>query len=257
MNLASLGVRLAPVLAVFFGLCVLGGLVAIRIARQRARNTGFGFVRERALYRARRWMIGTGLLALLGGASVGLWAMAVYRPHVLPTPVPTATLAPIPSPTPRPPTLTPTATAIPTATPTTTATVVPAVAGRPSSLRRTQGVETTAPGFGARLVELTMAAGERENGPVNPTTVFAPGTKRVYAFLLFERMSDGVSWTHKWYGEVDGQMREIWGKTEAWSREYSHGRIWRYFDCSVGKYELRIYVGDELQQTVSFVVQGG
>ena len=125
MNLSYLGVRFAPVLALVFGLCVLGGLVAIRIARQRARTTGFGFVRERSLYMARRWMIGTGLLALLGGASVGLWAVAVYRPQTLPTPVPTPTSTLIPSPTPRPPTATPTSTATPTATPAATATAVP------------------------------------------------------------------------------------------------------------------------------------
>jgi hypothetical protein len=115
---------------------------------------------------------------------------------------------------------------------------------------------TVTPASEAVLVELTMAAGERENMPVSPTTTFAPGTRRVYAFLLFDGMAKGVSWTHAWYGEIDGQMKEIWGKTESWSREYSRGRIWRYFDCGVGKFELRVYIGDQLQQAVPFVVQG-
>jgi hypothetical protein len=256
-----LGLRFAPALALFFGLCVVGGLVAIRTARQRARNTGFGFVREQSLYKARRWMLGTGLLALLGMASVGLWAMAVYRPHALPTPVPTATMTLIPSPTPRPPTSTPTqtptptSTALPSVTPTRTAATTPTDTDLPAVLRRSQSTGAT-PEPGAHLVEATMAAGQRENMPVDPTTVFPRGTRRVYAFLLFDGMSRGVPWTHVWYGEVDGEMREIWGKTESWSREYSRGQIWRYFDCGVGKFELRIYVSERLQQTVPFVVKG-
>ena len=102
-----------------------------------------------------------------------------------------------------------------------------------------------------------MAAGQQENRPVDPTTVFVQGTRRVYAFLLFDGMSDGVPWTHVWYGEVNGEMQEIWGKTESWSREYSRGQIWRYFDCGVGRFELRVYVGERLQQTIPFVVRGG
>jgi hypothetical protein len=133
---------------------------------------------------------------------------------------------------------------------------MPTDAELPVVLRRTQAVAGT-PAPEAHLVEVTMAADQQENRPVDPTTVFVKGTRRVYAFLLFDGMSGGVPWTHVWYGEVDGEMREIWGKTESWSREYSHGQIWRYFDCGVGKFELRIYVGEQLQQTVPFVVQGG
>jgi len=256
MNLPHLGARFAPTLALIFGLCVLGGLVAIRVARQRARTTRFGFVRERALYRARRWMVGTGLLALLGGASAALWAVAVHHPEVLPTPIPTATSTLIPSPTPRPPTATPTWTPTVTATPTATATAAPIDAELPTVLRQSRAIEM-ATSDSASLVEVTMAAGERGNKPVNPTSVFASGTRRVYAFLLFDGMSEGVPWTHAWYGEVDGEMREIWGRTESWSRDYSRGQVWRYFDCGVGRFELRVYVGRQLQRTVPFVVQGG
>jgi hypothetical protein len=252
VNLPELAARFAPMLAGIFGLCVVGGLVAIYLARRRARTTGFGFVRERALYAARRWMIGTSLLVLLSGASVGLWAMAVYRPEVLPTPMPTATLTLIPSPTPRPPTSTPTLTLVPTITPSATPASTQAT---PASAELPTAVGT--PGTGSALIAVTLAAGEKENMPVGPTTVFVPGTKRVYAFMLFDGMSQGVEWTHVWYGEMDGQMTRIWGKTEQWSREYSHGQIWRYFDTGVGKFELRVYVGDELQRTVPFWVQGG
>jgi hypothetical protein len=261
VNLPRLGVRFAPVLALFFGLCVLGGLIAIRAARRRARSSGFGFVRERALYQARRLMLGTGLLALLSGASIGLWAMAVYRPQALPTPVPTATSTLIPSPTPRPPTstptVTPTSTVSPTPLPSATSTATPTDVALPGVLRKSPLAGAATPGADALLVEVTMAVGEEDNRPVDPTSVFARGTRRVYAFLLFDGMGDSVPWTHVWYGEVDGQMREIWGKTELWSYEYSRGRIWRYFDCGIGKHELHIYVGKQLQQKVPFEVKGG
>jgi hypothetical protein len=263
VNLPLLGVRLGPILVVFFGVCVIAGLLAIRAARRRARTTGFGVIREQALYAARRWMLGTALLALLGGASAGLWAMAVHNPQALPTPIPTATPTMIPSPTPRPPTATLTLTPLPTATPTSTplppatGTPTPTNAKLPDTLRRLPSIDAATPGVHASLVELTMAAGEEDNRPIQPTTVFTKGTKRVYAFMLFDGMADRVAWSHVWYGEVDGQMREIWGKTELWDYEYSYGRIWRYFDCGVGNFELHIYVGKDLQRKVPFVVQGG
>ena len=75
--------------------------------------------------------------------------------------------------------------------------------------------------------------------------------------LLTETSSDAVIELVSQSIDRYGKMQEIWGKTESWSREYSRGRIWRYFDCGVGKFELRIYVGERLQQTVPFVVQGG
>jgi hypothetical protein len=126
----------------------------------------------------------------------------------------------------------------------------------PAALRRPQPGEAATPGSDALLIELTLAAGEEGNEPVHPTMVFARGTKRVYAFMFFDGMGERVPWTHVWYREVDGQMQEVWGRTELWSYEYSRGRIWRYFDCDVGNYELRVYVGGRLQQTVPFVVQG-
>jgi hypothetical protein len=205
-------------------------------------------------------MLGTVLLSLLAGASIWLWAMAVYRPEALPTPVPTATPTLIPSPTPRPPTatptITPTATATPSATPTATAMANAVDVTLPAALRGS-GDLGTKPGENSTLIEVTMAAGERGNRPIDPTTVFARGTKRVYAFMLFDGMADGVPWSHVWYGQVDGEMQEIWGRTELWSYEYSRGQIWRYFDCGIGRFELHVYVGDQLQQKVPFVVLGG
>lgn len=257
MNLPRLGVRLAPALALFFGLCVVGGLVAMRIARRRARTTGFGVVRERALYTARRWMVATGLLALLGGASVGLWATAVYHPEVLPTPAPTATSTLIPSPTPRPPTATPTLIPTPTSTPVAARRQVPTPEIGRSMPKPLLSSDAATPGPNAALVDWVLAAGQVDNEPVRPANHFPEGTSRVYAFLTFEGMAPHVPWSHVWYVDVDGQLREVWRGTELWPYEYANGRRWRYLNCRAGRYELHVYVGQELQQKLSFVVKGG
>jgi hypothetical protein len=261
VNLVRLGVQFAPVLAVVFGLCVLGGLAAIRFARRRARKTGFGVVRERAIYTARRWMLRTAMLALLAGASVWLWVVAVYNPEVLPTPVPTPTSTLIPSPTPRPPTATPTVASTPAHTLVPTATSTPDVLVTPDD-RRSSTVSvlpagTVEPGPDASVVEVVLAAGQAANEPVRPASRFPQGTKRVYAFMTFEGMAPGVPWSHVWYVEVGGQMQELWRETSSWPYAYATGRQWRYLNCRAGRYELQVYVGDQLQQTVSFLVEGG
>jgi hypothetical protein len=147
-------------------------------------------------------------------------------------------------------------TATPGATPTATATPAAAFLDgeSPAALRSLPGAVT--PSADALLLSVTMAAGERNSRPVDPTTVFAEGTKRVYAFMLFDGMAQGVPWTHVWYREVDGELQEAWGRSELWSYDYSYGQIWRYFDCGPGKHELHVYVGDQLQKRVPFVVGG-
>ena len=114
-----------------------------------------------------------------------------------------------------------------------------------------------APGPDAALVDLVLAAGEQGNEPVGPAERFPANVGRVYAFFTFEGMSRNAPWTHVWYGEVDGQMTELWGQVELWAYDASRGRTWRYFNCRPGRYELHVYVGRELRQRTSFVIGGG
>jgi hypothetical protein len=116
---------------------------------------------------------------------------------------------------------------------------------------------TVAPGSDVVLVEVVLAAGQAANEPVRPASYFPQGTNRVYAFMTFDGMARGVPWSHVWYVEVDGQMRELWRGTSSWPYECAAGRQWRYLNCRAGHYELHVYVGDRLLQTVSFVVEGG
>jgi hypothetical protein len=112
------------------------------------------------------------------------------------------------------------------------------------------------PGPDAALVDLVLAAGERDDEPVGPTARLPKGTQRVYAFFTFDGMDRGVPWVHIWYGETEGQMVEVWSQVEVWPYDDARGRTWRYFNCRSGRYELHIYVGQRLQQKVPFVVAG-
>jgi hypothetical protein len=256
MDWQTMGVRLAPILTLAFGLgaalCVFG----VYRMRRTSRSTSFGYVREQSLVRAKRLTILAIVLFVFVGASGALWGVAARRPELLPTPIPTATPTFIPSPTARPPTPTFTPTSTPTVTPTPTEPPASSDAQLPSALRMPFPTQAVTPGPDAALVELVLAAGERDSQPVNPTSHFPKGTDRVYAFLTLDGMARNVPWTHAWYGEVDGQMVELWSRVELWPYDTARGYGWRFFNCQSGRYELRIYIGRRLQQEVPFTVGG-
>jgi hypothetical protein len=112
------------------------------------------------------------------------------------------------------------------------------------------------PGPDAALVDLVLAAGQEGNQPVGQTTRFPKGTERVYAFFDFDGMSRDVPWVHVWYGQVDGQMVELWSQVELWAYDAAQGQTWRYFRCRAGPYELHVYIDHRFQQKVSFYVEG-
>ncbi len=257
MDWPAIAVRLAPILTVAFGMGGLAMIPAIYRARRRGRTAQFSVVRERFGYRAGRLGILAVIMLLMAIASAGLWSVSVWHPEALPTAVPTATSTLIPSPTPRTPTVTPSPTPTATVTPTATATPIPPDAELPSVLRIPIPAPVATPGPGAALVDLVLAAGERGNEPVDVAARFPVGTERVYAFFTFDGMSRNVPWTHAWYGEVDGRVAELWSQVERWPYDTPRGRAWRYFNCRAGRYELHIYVGRQLQQRISFVVEGG
>jgi hypothetical protein len=104
------------------------------------------------------------------------------------------------------------------------------------------------------LVDVVLAAGVEENQPVGPALSFPAGTDRVYAFLTLEGMSRGVPVTYVWYAEVGGEMTEAWGRVELWPYDAPGGVMWRYLSARDGRYELRVYIGQELRQRVPFTV---
>jgi hypothetical protein len=258
MDWQAMGLRLAPLLTALFGVGAIISVVTLYQMRRTARSTSFGYVREQSASWAKRLLILSVVLVILSGASGALWIISARQPDLLPAPLPTATSTLLPTPTPRTPTVTFTPTGTPTAAPTPTATPTPdpADASVPSVMRTPLPALAATPGADASLVDVQLAASERDNQPVNPGTRFPSGTERVYAFLTLDGMARNVPWAHVWYGEVDGQMREVWAVRELWPYDSPRGFTWRYLNCRDGRYELHIYIGGKLQHKVPFAVGG-
>jgi len=108
---------------------------------------------------------------------------------------------------------------------------------------------------GAAFGEITFGRGITEDKqPLEPGTVFAASPQPVYAFFEYRGMANGTAWTFVWLR--DGE--EMWRETWEWSWG-SYGRTWLFYTppggYTPGNYEVRLYIGDELQQTGTFVVR--
>jgi len=115
------------------------------------------------------------------------------------------------------------------------------------------GAETPLPG--ATFGEITLARGVTDgNEPKDPGTVFPTSVSRLYAFFDYQNLSDGVLWTQVWYREG----KEIGSESNLWEWG-SYGTAWIFLKptggYSRGKYEVKLYIGDELKQTATFTVR--
>jgi len=254
MDWQTMGEQLAPILTGAFGLGIVAAVAFLVQMRRRARSTSFGYVREQSENRGKRLVILLALLGVLGAASGAWWGISARNPGLLPTPAPTPTLTVVPSPTPREPTPTFTPTSTPTITPTPTRTPIPPDAHLPSALRTPFPDQAVEPGAEAALVDLYLALDEEGNQLAGSEIRFPSGTERVYAFLTFEGMAFDAPWVHVWYAVVDGELVEVWSSVELWPFRDPTGYVWRYLNCEDGQYELHIYIGHQLQQTIPFTV---
>lgn len=79
--------------------------------------------------------------------------------------------------------------------------------------------------------------------PVNPSTTFPAGIERIYLFVTFENMTQGVLWRRELY--QDGQLVD--GSSYLWGLPTS-GRTSFFFGSDTGfgpgSYEVRLYLGD-------------
>ena len=171
-----------------------------------------------------------------------------------PTPdTPTPTLTPIIAPTLRPtrtPTTTPTRR--PTATPPFIPTPTPAISPPESAL--TPLPSAVPAGEEAHITIVTLAADQDEDGqPVDPGAEFPPGDHRVYLFISYEGMANGVAWTFAVYRaeEFLDSSTQLW----EWGAE---GRTYLYYKppggYEPGIYEMRVFVEDRLQGVAQFVI---
>lgn len=79
--------------------------------------------------------------------------------------------------------------------------------------------------------------------PVNPRTSFVAGTIRVYFFVEFEAMTQGVKWTRALYrnGELIDGSNYRWGLEENGTSYFFFGNDSGF---EPGLYEIRLFIGD-------------
>jgi len=228
------------------------GLTVFQLVK--ARRAPYYVMRRDALAQAKRWM----LAALVAQAlAVVLLFVILYLTALVPTSVaaPTVTLTSVP---------TPTSTLRPTRTPTTAPTRRP-TATPPFIPTPTQAIPLPEPalsplpsavpaGEDARIAIITLAAGLDDGGqPVDPGAEFPPGDHRVYLFVSYEGLADGVAWTFAVYHE--GEFLD--GTTQLW--EWGEQGT-TYFDYKPpqgyepGVYEMRLFIEDRAQAVAQFVI---
>jgi hypothetical protein len=91
--------------------------------------------------------------------------------------------------------------------------------------------------------------------PLNPRTTFDAGIKRVYLFIVFENMAQGVMWTRSLYrdGELVESGSYLWGLNTDGTNYFFFGNETGF---EPGSYEVRLFIGDASTpaSTVTFVV---
>jgi hypothetical protein len=224
----------------------------------KSRQAPYYAMRADALKRARRWMLVMLVMLILGidllvvpPRLTTIWPSSQESTSEETTPPPTAT-AMIGST--RRPTRTPTST--PTRRPTATAPFIPTPT---SALPLPEPALTPLPnavpaGEDAHITIITLAADRDQAGePVDPGEEFPPGDHRVYLFVTYEGMANGVTWTFAIYreGEYLDSTTQLW----EWGAD---GRTYLYYKppggYEAGRYEMRVFIQDRLQGVAQFAI---
>jgi hypothetical protein len=89
--------------------------------------------------------------------------------------------------------------------------------------------------------------------PVNASLEFAAGIPRIYVWLEYQNMADGVSWSRVLLR--NGSL--LISETELWERG-TEGVAYYFFDApngwAAGSYELQLYIGDKLASPKAFSI---
>jgi hypothetical protein len=178
-----------------------------------------------------------------------------FTPTSSTTPTPTYTITATATrltETPRPsatvePSATLTATSIPSMTFTATATFE-------SVLVLTPALSQQQPRSGATIEIMAAAASiSPDELPVDPTQQFPAGVQRIYLFIDFQRMDDGVSWSRVLFRDgvpIQGQSY-LWSLGEEGSSYFFFGSDEGY---PPGEYEVRLFLSDTAVSQFKFSV---
>ncbi|MBE9472778.1 MAG: hypothetical protein IMY75_11805 [Chloroflexi bacterium] len=240
------------VYALLIASAIPAGLVVSQLIK--ARRAPYYVMRRDALRRATRWMLA---MLVLQALAVALLVVPPRLASILstPTPAPTATptCTPRPTSTPRPtrtPTVTPTRR--PTATPPLIPTHTPAVP--PPDVALTPLPSAVPAREDALITFITLAADlDASDQPVDMGTEFPPGDHRVYLFVSYESMANGVAWTLAIYreGEFLDETTQLW----EWGEQ---GQTYFYYKppegYEPGAYEMHVFIETRLQGVAQFVI---
>jgi hypothetical protein len=180
--------------------------------------------------------------------------MATLTPTPTETPVPTATDTPIPTDT-----STPTATVTPSLTPTPTLTLTPTNTPTPTATYETAlhlyepfGARAAAENAVVRVVSADVSVSQNST-PLEPRVEFPTGTTRIYLFISYRNMANGVAWSRVLYR--DGAALQ--GSTLLWSMG-AEGSSYFFFGSDegypAGDYRVELTLGDETSSTFEFRV---
>lgn len=128
-----------------------------------------------------------------------------------------------------------------TETPAFTPTVTPFPTFTPQVLPATSSV-TPHPDAVLRIAALSDQI-DASLRPVNPRTTFAAGTRRIFFFVEFSAMTDGVLWRRAIYkdGELFDDNTYLWGLSASGTGHFFFGQDSGF---EPGDYEIRLFIGE-------------
>jgi hypothetical protein len=227
-------------------------LIPVALAVQqflKSRSGKYYVMRQNAHQRFVRWLF---VALVMGALAVVLLVAAPQLSLIGPASTFTPTVAVSPSPRPtRTPTCTPTRrpTATPPFIPTPTPSPLPPTP-TPSPLPPTPTRED------ARITFVTLAADKDENGrPVDPGTEFPPGDHRVYLFISYEGMTNGLAWTFAI--SRDGELLDETIDSWEWGEQ---GETYLYYKppggYEPGLYQMQVLIEEHVQGIAQFEIKG-
>lgn len=176
------------------------------------------------------------------------------------TPMPTETATPTPTDTPTPTqTPTPTATMTPSLTPTPTLTLTPTNTPTPTATYETAlhlyapaGARAAAENAVVRVVSADVAVSQNAT-PLEPRVEFPAGTQRIYLFISYRNMADGVAWSRVLYRNGAA----LQGSTLLWSMG-REGSSYFFFGSDegypAGDYRVELMLGEDTVSGFDFRV---
>jgi hypothetical protein len=101
---------------------------------------------------------------------------------------------------------------------------------------------TPSPDAALEITALDSAISD-QLGPVNPRTSFEAGVKRIYLFVDFRSMEQGVLWKRElyWDGDLVDGNAYLWGSETEGSSYFFFGSDTGF---PAGEYEIRLYIGE-------------